>query len=748
MAENIEIKVDPGPAESGLKRIRTSLSLTNKAAGNTTNVFNTFNNRTERGLNKVSKAAKGVGGSLLSLRNIIAGAGFGVMARQIIQTVDGYQLLQGRLRLVTSSSEELLVINEELLALSQRTRTPLANTAELYSRIARNADALNASQADILQITESVGQTFQISGASATEAASGVLQFGQALQSGVLQGDELRSIRENAPRLFNAILVGVQKVNPELGVTSANFKKMAADGVITSRVIKDALLSQADAIKKEFADIPRTVGQAFTQLQNELFVSVGTADSSPIIDAIDSLTEKVKDPQFQRALISTAENILTVVGAMAQIVSKSVEAAQGLGVFFAKIQTNAGSFEKLFLATAALNPVTAGFAISRLGQLGTTPDEDDGIIIPNKPADRSKVDLNKRPRTAAEDAAKLLREQQAADAKSTKKKTIRATEAERLVKSMTQELALVGDLTRAEEVRISLANGFYGVVTQGQAAQLQSLADQLTQQDMLEESLKEQIKLEEERLAKAKGFYDAVKTPEEEHTERVEAATRAYREGVIGLDIYARSLALYRDQLEEATKETDKATGAMATFAEQAARNMQDAFADFFFDPFGSSLDDFVANFEKAMRRVAANAAAQELGAMLFGGGGGGGGSGILDSIIRTGINIFGGGAPSATGVVGGNIPLGSGGFTPSALGGRRSAGQDLLVGEDGPERIRMPRDGVVEPLKTSAQSKETVNVYNTFQVSTPNGVISPASQRQLASQTGRSVQEALRRST
>jgi hypothetical protein len=130
-------------------------------------------------------AAAGVG----FLRNTLAILGGSALLIGLSRQAETYTQINNRLRLVTSSSQNLRRINDELFASAQRTRSSYEGTVDLYSRVARNAEQLGLSQERLLKITESVNQAIRVSGASSEEAASGVLQFGQALGSGKLQGD-------------------------------------------------------------------------------------------------------------------------------------------------------------------------------------------------------------------------------------------------------------------------------------------------------------------------------------------------------------------------------------------------------------------------------------------------------------------------------------------------------------------------------------------------------------------------------
>jgi hypothetical protein len=104
-----------------------------------------------------------------------------------------------RLKLATAGTNEYKVAQAALFEIAQRMGVPLQETTALYGKLQQSVRMLGGEQKDALTITESISQALRISGASATEAQSSLLQFGQALASGVLRGEEFNSVVENSP---------------------------------------------------------------------------------------------------------------------------------------------------------------------------------------------------------------------------------------------------------------------------------------------------------------------------------------------------------------------------------------------------------------------------------------------------------------------------------------------------------------------------------------------------------------------
>lgn len=144
-------------------------------------------------------------------------------------------------------------------------------TAQIYQRFADNADRLGLSQQKVAELTETVSKAVAISGASATAAQAALTQFGQALASGQLRGEELNSVMEQTPALAKAIADG-------MGVSVGELRKKAQDGEMTIEKVIQALERAADSVDKKFATSVTTVSQGFTNLQSAMTKFIGEAN--------------------------------------------------------------------------------------------------------------------------------------------------------------------------------------------------------------------------------------------------------------------------------------------------------------------------------------------------------------------------------------------------------------------------------------------------------------------------------------
>ncbi|WP_045131242.1 tape measure protein, partial [Acinetobacter baumannii] len=155
-----------------------------------------------------------------------------VTVSSAISKMDTYTGLQNRLKLVTNNQVELNKATEDTFRIAQKTYSAWDSSGKSYH--SDNAKTLNLTMDDTARLTETVSKAVAISGASAEAADAALVQFGQALASGTLRGEELNSVMEQTPALAKAIAQG-------MGITVGELRSVAAEGKITSQEIVKAL---------------------------------------------------------------------------------------------------------------------------------------------------------------------------------------------------------------------------------------------------------------------------------------------------------------------------------------------------------------------------------------------------------------------------------------------------------------------------------------------------------------------------
>lgn len=279
-------------------------------------------NRAETTVNKATKsmgnAIKALAGAYVSLSAID-------LARSYAKQVDAITTVNNRLKLVTKSTQELTIAQNELYKISQSTSMSYAGTGDLYSRVARSTKELNLSQTELLGITDSINKAMIISGGTAESMNAALVQLGQAFSADFKAvGQELSSIREQTPRLYEAIVKG-------MGVTSGQFKKMAEDGKLSSEMIINALKSQGVALNEEYAKFTKTIDQSFQNLSNS---------GQKLINDFDKITGISKSVSENIIGISSAIDSLDVEQ-IANLAENAKNAALAIGLTYGALKVGA-----------------------------------------------------------------------------------------------------------------------------------------------------------------------------------------------------------------------------------------------------------------------------------------------------------------------------------------------------------------------------------------------------------------------
>lgn len=286
----------------------------------------------DKSLKQLDASAAKVGRRLERLFHAGIGA---LVVTELLGMIDTYTTLNNRIAVVTKTQEEANAVLEEVFNVANRARVPVEAVANTYSRIRQATETMGLSQAKALRMTETLAKGLLVNGATASEAASTMRQFTQALSKGKLNGDEFVSVMENSPAI-------VKLLTEEMKVSKGELFALAKAGKIGARTLVEALGGGAEEIDRQFAKMTPTIGQALTVLRNNMVKFVGElATSSGLAKGLS------------RAIIFLAENFDT----FAKFV---LSASYALGVVFAAKAVRAAIQGMRALAIAALaNPFTA-----------------------------------------------------------------------------------------------------------------------------------------------------------------------------------------------------------------------------------------------------------------------------------------------------------------------------------------------------------------------------------------------------
>lgn len=228
--------------------------------------------------------------------------------RTYTELADQAANLSARLKLVTRDQREFESAYRGTFAIAQRTSAEWESVVGLYGRIAQST-ALG--QREILSLTETISQAFQVSGAGPQDTANGIRQLTQAIAGGILRAEEFNSIIETSPRI-------VQALADHFGIAFGQVRKHVNDGKVTTNDLVSALQKGAQGIRDEFGKLPLTVSRATQQVRTALLALVGDADnasgaSRDLAGAIASLAQTLQDP----ATISAFQSFITLLAKLA-----------------------------------------------------------------------------------------------------------------------------------------------------------------------------------------------------------------------------------------------------------------------------------------------------------------------------------------------------------------------------------------------------------------------------------------------
>lgn len=210
----------------------------------------------------VTSATNGMARAADAAKSALAGIGLGMGMAQVIQMTDQYTKFTAQLRLATLSTREYNQALASVKAISTAAQTSIADMGVLYAKIANGTRELGNTQKQVAEITEVVGLGLKVSGATAQEASSAMLQLSQAFASGVLRGEEFNAVNEAGPRVMQALADGI-------GVPVGALKKMAEEGKLTSDVLSDALPRSLQKLREEAKEV-QTISGAFQVLKDRI----------------------------------------------------------------------------------------------------------------------------------------------------------------------------------------------------------------------------------------------------------------------------------------------------------------------------------------------------------------------------------------------------------------------------------------------------------------------------------------------
>ncbi|MEE9906403.1 tape measure protein [Brucella intermedia] len=333
MATNLESLVVQFSAD--FKRLENAI---NRQRGQFTRQMRQMEKSADASVQRINAALGNIGkGTMRDLAAPLTGITAALGTRELMQYADAWTQAGNLIRSSATAAGVGARSLNELKDGANEARTSLEAYTDLYARLIRSASAVAKSEDEIALATSLVSKAFKAGGASAQEQAAGILQLGQALGSGVLQGDELRSLRENAPVIAKAIA-------DEFKTTIAGLKQLGADGKLTSDRVFKAILNAQKPIEAQFKATNATIADAFTQLNNEFTAYIGNADksagaSAQLVQALQYVADNFKEIADVVAAFATVLITAFTGRAIAGVVVGIGQAVVALGSFLTALRT-------------------------------------------------------------------------------------------------------------------------------------------------------------------------------------------------------------------------------------------------------------------------------------------------------------------------------------------------------------------------------------------------------------------------
>lgn len=231
---------------------------------------------------------------LINKAKILVGTYLGLSAvKNILNQSDELAQTTARLNLINDGLQTTADLQKLIFQSAQNSRGAYKDVAANVARLGTVAKDAFSSTAEVVKFSELLNKQFKIAGSTQEEMAAVSLQLSQALGSGVLRGDELNSVFEQAPTI-------IQSIADYLDVPIGKIREMASNGEITASTVKNAMFAAADSINEKFEQMPKTFGDIWTDISNRTLMAF-----QPILVKLNELANSEDVVRFGNAIINT-----------------------------------------------------------------------------------------------------------------------------------------------------------------------------------------------------------------------------------------------------------------------------------------------------------------------------------------------------------------------------------------------------------------------------------------------------------
>ena len=266
-------------AESSLKQIDEAI----KRSANSQKQLNNNVKAGDSGMKSLVNSVRNLAAAYVGIRGVAAAG----------READEYVSTSTRLELINDGLRTQAELQNQIFAAAHRSRAEYSSMAQTTAKLGLLAGDAFKNNSELIYFAETMQKAFKVSGASTSESANAMYQLTQAMASGRLQGDEYRSIIENAPMLAKSIENYMLAAGYE-----GTLKDWASESLLTAEVVKASLFAAADDINAKYETLPNTFGGVFSQIKGIAVNAMGGAFTS----MNDALNEAVSGDFYAKVM--------------------------------------------------------------------------------------------------------------------------------------------------------------------------------------------------------------------------------------------------------------------------------------------------------------------------------------------------------------------------------------------------------------------------------------------------------------
>ena len=286
--------MDVSAANDAYLRLSQTVSGTERYIRDNVDEQGRFNQEIQEGTQQANELTNTIKNAVLAFVSIQSVGKALNISDELVQTTSRLNMMNDGLQ----STQELVNM---VYAAAQDARGSFSEMADVVARFGNNAGDAFGSSEEVVAFADLIQKQMTIAGASTQEASNAMLQLSQALGSGVLRGDELNSIFEQAPNL-------IQSIADYLDVPIGQIREMASEGELSADVVKAAIFASADEINAKFEEMPMTWGQIWQSMKNTAMIAF-----QPVLQRLNDIANSEAFQTFVNGAIEAMATLANVV---------------------------------------------------------------------------------------------------------------------------------------------------------------------------------------------------------------------------------------------------------------------------------------------------------------------------------------------------------------------------------------------------------------------------------------------------